>query len=74
MNDFDLFFEVCGHIARGHVPLLVLRLLFTSRFLMLENKFKGINPIAIGEVTYCLVTHTLVIQFKYTIVEHFSPH
>jgi hypothetical protein len=28
----------------------------------------------IGEVTYCLITHTLVIQFKVTFVEHFSLH
>jgi hypothetical protein len=37
-SGFDLFFEVCGHIVQGHVPLLVLRLLSTFQFLMLKKK------------------------------------
>ncbi len=41
---------------------------------MLEEQFVNIRPIVIGEVTYCLVVHTLTIQFKDTIVKHFSPH
>ncbi len=73
-SGFDFFFEVCGHIVQGHVPLLILQLLSTSRFLALEKKSRSIHPIAINEVTYRLVTHTLSIQFKYTLVEHFSPH
>jgi hypothetical protein len=28
----------------------------------------------INEVTYCLYVHTLVIQFRDTLAEHFSPH
>jgi hypothetical protein len=27
-SGFDLFFEVCGHIAQGHVPPLVSHLLY----------------------------------------------
>jgi hypothetical protein len=29
-NGFDFFFEVCGHIAHGHVPPFVLCLLVAS--------------------------------------------
>jgi hypothetical protein len=36
-NAFDLFFKVCGHIARGRVPPLIQRLLSTFRFLALEK-------------------------------------
>jgi hypothetical protein len=39
-----------------------------------EKQTKGIWPIAIGEVIYQLVTHTLAIRFKDTFVEHFNPH
>ncbi len=37
VSDFNFFFEVCGHIARGHVPPLTSHFLFTSRLLMLEK-------------------------------------
>jgi hypothetical protein len=40
----------------------------------LEEQAKGIQPIAIGEVIYQLIGHTLVIQFKDTFAKHFSPH
>jgi hypothetical protein len=30
MNGFDLFLEVCGHIAHGHVPPSILHLIVTS--------------------------------------------
>jgi hypothetical protein len=40
----------------------------------LEKQFGGIYPIGISEVIYCLITHTLVIQFKDVLVEHFNLH
>jgi hypothetical protein len=64
MNDFDIFYEVCGHIAWGHVPCLVLRLFFVSQNLTLENWSGSIRLITIGEVTYRLIAHTLAIQFR----------
>jgi hypothetical protein len=39
---------------------------------MLEKQFGGICPIVINEVTYYLVVRTLAIQFKGTLVKHFS--
>jgi hypothetical protein len=41
---------------------------------MLEKEFESIHPIMISEGTYCLVAHTLVIQFKGTFMENFSLH
>jgi hypothetical protein len=41
---------------------------------MLEEQFVGTYPIMISEVTYCLIVHTLAIQFKDTLVKHFSAH
>jgi hypothetical protein len=41
---------------------------------VLEKQFGGVHPIRISEVIYCLITHTLVIQFKDDLVEHFNLH
>jgi hypothetical protein len=60
-SGFDLFFEVCGHIAQGHGPPLISCFLSTSPLLALEKQSESIHPITINEVTYCLVAHILVI-------------
>ncbi len=72
-SGFDLFFEICKHIAHGHVLPSISRLFVASQLLALEKQAKGIRPITIGEVIYQLIGHTLVIQLKDTFVEHFSP-
>jgi hypothetical protein len=36
-SGFDLFFKICEHIARGHVPPLILCSFSTSQFLILEK-------------------------------------
>jgi len=59
-----LFFEVCGYIVRGHVPPSISHWFFASQFLTLEKQSKGIHPIAISEVTSCLIARTIVIQFR----------
>jgi len=73
-SGFNLYFEVCEHIAQGHVPLSISHLLFAFWFLSLEKYIRSIRFIVIGGVTYHLVAHTLSIQFKDILVEHFSPH
>jgi hypothetical protein len=40
----------------------------------LEKQFGGIRPIVISEVTYQLIAHRLIIQFKDIFTEHFNPH
>jgi len=61
MSGFNLFFKVCEHIVRNHVPPSVSHLLSTFQFLTLEKQFESIHPIKIGEGTYHLVVHTLVL-------------
>jgi hypothetical protein len=53
-----IIFEICGHIACGHVLPLVSHLLVA---LALEKQARGVQPIVIGEVIYWLVTCTLAI-------------
>jgi hypothetical protein len=73
-SGFNLFFEVCGHIVWGHVPLSISHLLFAFWFLTLEKQFGGICPITISGVTYCLVAHILAIQFRDIFIEPFGPY
>jgi hypothetical protein len=73
-TNFDFFLEICGHIVHGHVLPLVSHVLVAPRLLALEKQAGGVWPIVIGKVIYWLFTCTLVIQFKDTFVEHFSPH
>jgi hypothetical protein len=68
-NGFDLFFEICGHIVRGHVPPSI-----SCLFFALKKQSRSIRPIVINDVTYHLVVHTLVIQCKDTFLEHFNLH
>jgi len=58
-SGFDLFFKVCGHIARSHVPPSISNFLFSFGFLVLEKQSWGICTITIGEVTYCLIACTM---------------
>ncbi len=37
MSDFNLFFEICGHIVQGHVPPSISHLFFASQLLTLEK-------------------------------------
>jgi hypothetical protein len=61
VNDFDLFLKICRHIAHDHVLPLLSCMLVASQLLALEKQTKSIQAIAIREVIYQLVTHTLSI-------------
>jgi len=37
VSGFDFFFEICGHIAHGHVPPILSCLFIASRLLVLEK-------------------------------------
>ncbi len=74
VSGFDIFFEICKHIIRGHFPPSVSHLFIASLPLALEKQAKGIRPIVIREVIYWLVTRILAIQFKDTFAKYFSPH
>jgi hypothetical protein len=63
-----------GTLLEVMLHFFVLCLLFASQFLALEKQFGGIHPIAIGEVTYCSVVHTLALQFRDIFAKHFNLH
>jgi hypothetical protein len=78
LDDFasglDFCFEICRHIACGHVPPSVSQMFVTTLLLVLGKQVEGVRPIMIGKVICYLVAYTLVIQFKDTFAKHFSPH
>ncbi|KAL2634313.1 hypothetical protein R1flu_005792 [Riccia fluitans] len=72
-SDFDFLFDLCLHIAQGQVPASMAYLLGASCLLALEKPSGGVRPIAVGEVLYRLVAHTLGFQFREALADHFSP-
>jgi len=60
-SDFNMLFEVCGHIDGHHVPLFILHLLMASWLLILGKQIGDIWCIVIGEVTYWLVAYAFII-------------
>ncbi len=51
-SDFNILFEVCGHIDGHHVPQFILHLLMASWLLILGKQIGDIWCIVIREVTY----------------------
>jgi hypothetical protein len=61
ISDFNILFEVCGHIDGHHVPLFILHFLVVSWLLILEKQIVDIWRIVIRKVTYWLVAYTFTI-------------
>ncbi len=74
MSGLDLFFKICGHIVRCHVPPSVSCLFSASQFLALNKQFGSMCSIVINEMTYLLIVRTLVIQLRDTFAKHFTYH
>jgi hypothetical protein len=51
-NCFDIFFDVCQHIACGHGSPIYIMWHMTSWLLILEKQTNEIQPITIEEMTY----------------------
>jgi hypothetical protein len=60
-SGFDFFFDICGHIVHGHVLPSISCLLVASWLLALDKQARNVQPIAIKEVIYQMVIHTIVI-------------
>jgi hypothetical protein len=73
-NGFDIFLDVCQHIASGHGSPIYIMLFMTSWLLTLEKQTNDIQPITIKKITYWLVACTFPIQLKYTFANCFNPH
>ncbi|KAL2630334.1 hypothetical protein R1flu_015020 [Riccia fluitans] len=72
-SGFDLLFQLCTHVAQGHLSLAAARLLGPSRLLAIEKDSGGVRPIVVGEALYRLVAQSLSLQFRATFFNHFEP-
>ncbi|KAL2650793.1 hypothetical protein R1flu_018921 [Riccia fluitans] len=72
-SGFDVLFQICTHVAQGHLSLAAARLLGASCLLAIEKDSGGVRPIAIGEALYRLVARSLSLQFRATFSDHFEP-
>ncbi|KAL2653717.1 hypothetical protein R1flu_021845 [Riccia fluitans] len=72
-SGFDLLFQLCTHVAQGHLSLATARLLGASRLLAIEKDSCGVRPISVGEALYRLVARSLSLHFRATFSDHFEP-
>jgi hypothetical protein len=52
MNGFFQLFQLCFHIAQGHIPPQIAWVLGLARLLAMTKPLGGINLIAMGETLY----------------------
>jgi hypothetical protein len=51
-NGFFQLFQLCFHIAKGHIPLRITRVFGIARLLTMTKLLGGDCPIAVGEALY----------------------
>jgi hypothetical protein len=60
-SGFDFCFKICKHITIGHDLPSVSCLFVATLLLVFGKQIRGVQPIIIKKVIYCLVAYTLVI-------------
>jgi hypothetical protein len=74
-NGFSHLFQLCFHLAQGHIPHRIAHILGVATHLLIMTKpLGGIRPIIIGEMLYRLTIHALCLQFRNAFATHFFPH
>ncbi len=51
-NGFFQLFQICFHIAQGHIPPQIARVFGTAHFLAMAEPLGGIHPIIAGKTLY----------------------
>jgi hypothetical protein len=49
MNGLPQLFQLCFHIAQGHIPPQIARILGVARLLAMTKPLGGVRPIVMGE-------------------------
>ncbi len=52
VNGFFQLFQLCFHIAQGHIPPQIARVLGVACLLAMTKPSSGIRPITVGEALY----------------------
>jgi hypothetical protein len=68
-------FQLCSHIAQGHIPRQIAHILGVAAHLLTMTKpLGGIRPIIVREMLYQLTSCVLCFQFHDAFVIEFFPH
>jgi hypothetical protein len=58
-NGFPQSFQLCFHIAHGHIPPQIACVLGVACFLTMTKHSSEVHPIIVGETLYQLISHIL---------------
>jgi len=72
-SEFSKLFQVVI-IAHGDIPRLVALVLGVTKLLAIAKDTGSFRPIAIGEMFFQLISHSIVLQLWGLFQEHLSPH
>ncbi len=67
-------FQLCFHIAQGHISCRITFILGVAHFLTMTKVLNGIRPIVVMERLYQLISHNLCLQFHDVFAMHLSLH
>ncbi len=67
-------FQLCFHIAEGHIPLRVACVFRMAHLLTMTKLSSGVHPIIVGETLYWFTIYVLCLQFHDAFTTHFSLH
>jgi len=73
-SGFLLLFQLCFHIAQGHIPPQIARVFGGACILVMTKPLGGIYPIVVRETLYPFTNHAFCFQFHEAFATHFSPH
>jgi len=59
MSGFPLLFQLCFHIAQGHIPCQITHVFGVVHFLAMTKPLGAICSIAMGEMLYWFISHIL---------------
>jgi hypothetical protein len=73
-SGFSQLFQLCFHIAQGHISPQIAHVFGTARLLARTKPLGGVHPIAMGETLYRFTSCALCLQIYETFATHFSSH
>jgi hypothetical protein len=74
VNGFPRLFQLCSHIAQGHISCWITHSLGVIRLLTRTKPLSGICPIVVRETLYWFTKHILCLQFCDAFATHLFSH
>jgi hypothetical protein len=72
-SGFPQLFQLCFHIAQGHIPFQIAHVIGIAHLLAMTKPLGGVHPIVVGE--NCIDSQTALYAFNCTkFLQHIFPH